>query len=273
MISFERDAPRAAWADRRPLRIVTDAVTIASAEVTKLRHDPLELVTRAVQPLLWLLVFGQVLAGARAIPTGNLSYIDYLAPGILSQSALFMAIFFGITVIWERDVGLLHKVLASPASRAGVVLGKASAGSVRGLAQAVIVYVISLAIGVHVRLEPLPVVGVVTVVALGSAVFATFSMLVATFVRTRERFMGIGQVMTMPVFFASSAIYPVSMMPGWLQTVAALNPLTYMVDATRSLMIVGAPSTRGVVFDITVLAAVLVVLVAATARTLPRLAE
>jgi ABC-2 type transport system permease protein len=98
-------------------------------------------------------------------------------------------------------------------------------------------------------------------------------MFVATVVRSRERFMGIGQILTMPLFFASSAIYPISMMPQWLQVVALLNPLTYMVDATRTLMIEGAPSVRGVGLDMAVLASVLVVLVVATGRRLPRLAE
>ena len=253
--------------------MVTDTLTVAGAEMTKLRHDPMELATRAVQPLLWLLVFGQVLATARAIPTGDLPYLDYLAPGILSQSALFMAIFFGITIIWERDFGVLHKVLASPASRTGIVLGKALAGSARGLAQAAIIYVVSLLIGIHVRLEPLPMLGVALVVALGAAVFSTFSMLVATIVRSRERFMGIGQVLTMPLFMASSAVYPVSLMPGWLQVLATLNPLTYMVDATRTLMIQGAPTLRGLPLDVAVLAAALTVLVTLCARTLPRLAQ
>lgn len=273
MTSFERVVPRAAWVDLPPARLAGDALTIAGAELTKLRHDPMELATRAVQPLLWLLVFGQVLAGVRAIPTGNLRYIDYLAPGILAQSALFMAIFYGITIIWERDFGLLHKVLASPVSRPGVVLGKALAGSARGLAQAVIIYLIAIVIGVHVRLDPFAMLGVATVVALGSAVFATFSMIVATIVISRERFMGIGQILTMPLFFASSAIYPVSMMPGWLQAVASLNPLTYMVDATRSLMVEGASSARGVLVDAGVLVVILVALVALCSRLLPRLAR
>ena len=272
MTSFVPAAPPAVSADR-PARLLADAWTIASAELIKLRHDPVELVTRAVQPLLWLLVFGQVLANMRAIPTGSLTYMDYLAPGILAQSALFMAIFFGIAIIWDRDSGVLHKVLASPASRPGVVLGKAAAGSVRGLAQAAIVYLVSYLIGVNLRLEPLPVLGVCAIVAVGSALFATLSMLVATIVRSRERFMGIGQIMTMPLFFASSAIYPIALMPPWLQVVASLNPLTYMVDGIRALMIEGAPSARGVGVDLAVLTVVLVALVAATGRRLPKLAE
>src|SRR5512137_2036217 len=77
---------------------------------------------------------------------------------------------------------------------------------------------------------------------LGAAVFSTFSLIIACLVKTRERFMGIGQVLTMPLFFASNAIYPISMMPDWLQFVSHLNPLTYQVDGLRSLLIAGAPA-------------------------------
>lgn len=86
----------AAWAEPGPVRrYVEDAWTITRAELLKIRHDPVEMVSRASQPLLWLLVFGQVLSRTRAIPTGDLSYIDYLAPGVLAQSAQFSAISSG----------------------------------------------------------------------------------------------------------------------------------------------------------------------------------
>jgi ABC-2 type transport system permease protein len=111
------------------------------------------------------------------------------------------------------------------------------------------------------------------VVVLGAAGFATFSLIVACLVRTRERFMGIGQVLTMPLFFASSAIYPISLMPPWLQVVAHLNPLTYQVDALRALMIDGGPSTYPIALDIGVLVVTVVVLVAIASRLYPRLAQ
>jgi ABC-2 type transport system permease protein len=272
--SAERAARPTAWAEPGPIaRYVEDALTVTRAELLKIRHDPVEIATRASQPLLWLLVFGQVLSQTRAIPTGSIPYIDYLAPGVLAQSAQFSAIFFGLAVIWERDLGLVHKLLASPAARSSLVLGKALAGGARALVQAVIVYAASLAVGVSVRLDPVSVVAVALVVVLGSSLFATFSLVIACIVRSRERFMGIGQLLTMPLFFASSAIYPIELMPDWLRLVATLNPLTYMVDALRALMIAGAPSRNGVAVDIAVLAVVLVVLVAIGGRLYPRLAQ
>jgi len=80
-------------------------IVLAELEMRKLRHDPTELLTRAVQPALWLLVFGQVFTRVRAIPTGNLPYLDFMTPGILAQSVLFIAIFYGISIIWERIWG------------------------------------------------------------------------------------------------------------------------------------------------------------------------
>ena len=247
-------------------------VTIAEMEARKLRHDPTDLLTRAVQPALWLLVFGQVFTRSRAIPTGDLPYIDFLAPGVLAQSVLFIAIFYGIAVIWERDLGIIHKFLASPTPRAALVLGKALSAGVRSTAQAVIVFAIALALGVGVNWNPLALLGVLAMVILGAALFSTFSLIIACLVKTRERFMGIGQVLTMPLFFASSAIYPISMMPHWLQAIARVNPLTYEVDGLRAMMLSGGSSHYGLAVDFAVVIAVTAVLVAIAGRLYPSVA-
>jgi ABC-2 type transport system permease protein len=235
--------------------------TIVNLEIRKLRHDSTELITRAVQPALWLLVFGEVFTQVRAIPTGNLRYIDFMAPGILAQSVLFIAIFYGIAIIWERDLGIIHKLLVSPTPRSALVLGKALSAGVRGLAQAVIVYILALLLGVQLNWHPLALLGVLVIVVLGSALFSTFSLIIACLVKTRERFMGVGQILTMPLFFASNAIYPVAIMPGWLRVVAHVNPLTYEVDALRTLMLSSGTSEFGLPLDFVVLFAITGVLV------------
>jgi ABC-2 type transport system permease protein len=247
-----------------------DTAAIADMEIRKLRHDPLELLTRAVQPVLWLLVFGKVMARTRAIPTGTLPYLDFLAPGILAQSALFVAIFYGIAVIWERDLGILNKFLVSPAPRPALVSGKALSAGARALAQAAIVYLVAAALGVNLRLGLVPLAGVVITLVLGAAVFATFSLIIACLVRTRERFMGIGQILTMPLFFASNAIYPIAIMPIALQWFARVNPLTYQTDILRALMLTGGHSTFGLPLDFAVLTASLLILVTIAARLYPR---
>lgn len=254
------------------LELIRKTLVIAELDVRKLRHDPSELLTRAVQPALWLLIFGQVFTRTHAIPTGNVRYLDFLAPGILAQSVLFVAIFGGMSIIWERDLGIVHKFLASPTPRVALVLGKALAGGVRSLSQVVIVYVLALLLGVNINLNPLAILGILLIVLLGAACFTLFSLGVACQVKTRERFMGIGQLMTMPLFFASNAIYPISLMPQWLQVISHFNPLTYEVDALRGLMLVNGTSTYGFGLNVLVLLLTATVLTLVCGRLYPRLA-
>jgi ABC-2 type transport system permease protein len=93
---------------------VRQSLALAEMELRKLLHDPTELLTRIIQPVLWLGIFGEVFTRIRAIPTGQLPYLDFMAPGVLAQSVLFIAIFYGIAAIWERDLGLIHKLLVTP---------------------------------------------------------------------------------------------------------------------------------------------------------------
>lgn len=255
------------------LGFVNKTLALAEMEARKLKHDPTELLTRVIQPVLWLLVFGEVLSKARAIDTGNIPYIDFVTPGILAQSVLFIAIFYGIAVIWERDLGIVHKFLASPTPRSALVLGKALSAGIRGLSQALIIYLLAILLGVHLRAGLLEILGVLVLVVLGAAVFSTLSLVIACLVRTRERFMGIGQLLTMPLFFASNALYPVSLMPTWLQTIAGGNPLTYLVDALRSLMLPGYQAEFPLVLDFGALLLAMVILVLIGARLYPRLAR
>lgn len=262
------EAPRPAF-----VRFFAESFVIARMELTKILRDPTELFTRAVQPLLWLVIFGQVFSRVRGIPTGNVSYLAFMTPGILAQSVLFAAIFYGIAVIWERDLGIVHKLLVSPASRVSLVFGKAISAGFRGAAQAIIIYVIAVAMRVAVQWNPLSILGVFLAVMLGSATFATFSLIIACIVKSRERFMGIGQVLTMPLFFASNAIYPLALMPEWLKVVSRLNPLTYLVDSLRGLMIEGGQSIHSLPLDFFVMTIVFIALSAIAAKLYPTLIQ
>ncbi|MFN8520995.1 MAG: ABC transporter permease [Chloroflexota bacterium] len=272
MTSLAPVARPSAWAEPGPLRrFVEDTLAVADVEVRKVRHDPSELVTRAVQPVLWLLIFGQVLATRGGIDTGDVAYLAYLTPGVLAQSALFTSIFYGITIIMERDLGVVARYLVSPAPRSSLVLGRALAAGVRALSQAVAVIALALVLGVHLELDVPRLVAIAGVVVLGSAVFTLFSLTIAFMVKTRERVMGMGQLLTMPLFFASNAIYPISSMPGWLQVIAAFNPLTYMVGALRSLMIAPEVDLLALAADVGVLAACLALFTLTTVRLFPRI--
>jgi ABC-2 type transport system permease protein len=272
--SSEVATPGLARAAARPLAEgVGQVATIVGYEARKLRHDPTELLLRAVQPALWLVVFGSVFSALHVIPTGALSYLQFLTPGILAQSVLFIAIFYGIASIRERELGIIIKFLVSPARRMILVGGRALSASMRGLSQATVVLLLATALSVHLDLTVVTVAGVVVAVVLGSAVFSTLSMVIAALVRTQERFLGIGQLLTMPLFFASNAIYPLSLMPGWLRPFALANPLTYLVDALRTLMTPGAPLLFPLWVDLGVLFGVALGLIALCAALYPRMAQ
>jgi ABC-2 type transport system permease protein len=243
-------------------------VTFCLIELQKLRHDRSELVTRAIQPALWLLIFGKTFSRLRAVRSGGLPYLDYLAPGVLAQSTLFVAVFYGIQVIWERDAGVLAKLLVTPTPRSAVVAGKGFAAGIRALVQVVVVVVLAAALGVHLRWAPWRLLGAASVSVIGAAFFATLSMTIAGIVLSRERLMGIGQAITMPLFFASNALYPASAMPAWIRWFGHVNPLSYEVDALRGLL-VGTHSHLWL--DFAVLVGSLVGGVAVAAAVLPRL--
>jgi ABC-2 type transport system permease protein len=219
--------------------------------------------TRAVQPVLWMVIFGETFTKIHAIPTGHVPYLAFLAPGIIAQSGLFVAIFYGIQIIWERDAGVLTKLLVTPTPRSALIVGKSFAAGIRALAQVVVVLVLSAVLGVDLTSNPLRILGAFLIVMLGAAFFSCLSMTVAGVVLKRDRLMGIGQMITMPLFFASDALYPVKIMPGWLQALSKVNPLSYEVDGLRGLLI-GTPAHLGEDFLVLVIAVVIGVTTAAS---------
>jgi ABC-2 type transport system permease protein len=228
-----------------PRRYLQSVLTLAEFELRKLRHDTSQIWLRLVQPALWLIIFGTVFSQVRGINTGPFSYRQFMTPGILAQSVMFVAIFYGITVVWERDLGLLNKLLSTPVPRSAIVLGKALSAGVRGVFQAIAVLGIALIIRVHLSLNVANVLGVFFIIILFGMCFSSLSMSLAPIFQTRERMMGIGQAITMPLFFASNAIYPLSLMPRWLRAIAVVNPLSYVVNAMRALLVTGDFSSLG----------------------------
>lgn len=245
------------------------AYAMAQSELRKLRHDHLDIVTRSVQPLLWLFIFGTALGHTRALTLGHLEYRAYLAPGVMAQAAMFIAIFFGLAVIWERDVGQLQRLLATPLPRTAIVLGKAVGACVRALVQALLLLIVIAATGIDVRWRLGGILGTLALLMLGTAGFACMSMLLAAAVKERERFMGIGQLIMMPLFFASSALYPLSVMPGWLHAIARVNPLTYEVQGLRQ-MLVGVGGSGELWLDFLVVGGFLLAMLAAATRAYPK---
>jgi len=282
--SVKPGAPRAAWADRGPAagaersgarigpgQLASRMFTLCWVELRKLRHDRTELYTRAIQPALWLLIFGETFTRIHAIHTPDgIPYLAYLAPGILAQSALFVSIFYGIQIIWERDAGVLSKLMVTPTPRSALITGKAFAAGLRSVVQAAVVVILAAILGVSLTHNPLKLLATAGVVVLGSAFFACLSITIAGIALNRDRLMGIGQAITMPLFFSSNALYPTALMPGWLQAISRVNPLSYEVDALRGLLI-GVPTTLWL--DVVVLIAAALAGVIVSSALLPRLAR
>src|ERR1022692_1892469 len=252
-------------------QLASRMITLCWVELRKIRHDRTELYTRAIQPALWLIIFGETFTKIHAIRTPNgIPYLAYLAPGIIAQSALFVAIFYGIQIIWERDAGVLTKLMVTPTPRSALITGKAFAAGLRSIVQAAVVVILAAILGVALTDNPLKLLATACVVVLGSAFFSCLSMSIAGLALSRDRLMGIGQAITMPLFFSSNALYPEHVMPGWLQAVSKVNPLSYEVDALRGLLI-GTPAHLGP--DAIVLVAATVLGITAAAMLLPRLAR
>jgi len=220
-----------------PALYLYHVVVIIELETIKMLKDPLEIFSRSLQPVIWLLLFGEAFSRMKAVPEAGGDYLAFLTPGILAQSITFVSIFNGLSIIWERDMGLLQKILTTPIERSALVLGKMLASTFRSLCQLAVVLGVALCLGIHLQWSLDRVLGLLGFVLLGSAFFSGFSMVIAAIVKTRERMMGIGQLVTMPLFFASSALYPISIMPAWLQVFAKANPLSYLVDGLRGLLL------------------------------------
>jgi ABC-2 type transport system permease protein len=281
-MSARSAASPAASADRSPgsarppalasgplARAGAGTAAMAQAEMRKLQHDHIDIFTRSVQPLLWLFVFGGAVGNSRVFHLGGLEYRAYIAPGVMAQAAMFIAIFFGLAVIWERDVGQLQRLLATPLSRGSIVLGKAVGACVRALVQAALLLAVLALAGIDVRWSVAGLLGTLTMLMIGTAAFACMSMLLAAAVKERERFMGIGQLIMMPLFFASSALYPLAVMPGWLHAIARVNPLTYEVQGLRQ-MLVGVGGAGELWLDFLVVTGFLLAMLAAATRAYPK---
>jgi len=172
-------------------------------------------------------------------------------------------------VIWERDVGQLQRLLATPLPRTAIVLGKAAGACVRALVQAVLLLAVLALAAIPVRWWLLGVLGTLALLMLGTGAFACMSMLLAAAVKERERFMGIGQLIMMPLFFASTALYPLAVMPAWLRLIARVNPLTYEVQGLRQ-MLVGIGGAGVLWLDFLVVASFFAVMLLAATRAYPK---
>ena len=214
--------------------------TLWLREVKRYLRDRTRIISSFVQPLLWLVIFGAGFGMRFALPGG--SYQQYLFPGIVGQTLLFTSMFMGISVIWDRDFGFLKEVLVAPVSRMTLFLGKMVGDSTDAVIQGVIVFALGAVLGIAI--DPLAFLICLPIMMLITFGLVSIGLTIASFMGSLESFGAIQTFINLPLFFLSGALFPISGplavgVPGWLQAASAFNPLTYGVDALRSILLGG----------------------------------
>lgn len=219
------------------------------------------------QPLLFLLALGYGL-GSVFKRAGGGDYIQFLVPGIIAQTILFSAVFWGIQIIWDKQFGFLKETLVAPVSRLKIMIGSALGGATLAAFQGLLVLVVSFALGFrphNYAALPLALV-IMAVLALALACFGSG---IASIVNDFQGFQAINQFIVLPLYFLSGAIYPLTGVPTLLKVIASVNPLSYAIDALRSLLI--GQSHFGLGLDTVVLIFTAIVLIIFGAYTFRRI--
>lgn len=209
--------------------------TLWLREVKRYLRDRTRIISSFVQPLLWLAIFG---SGIRfsATQIGNLTTQQFIFPGIIGQTLLFTSMFMGISVIWDREFGFLKEILVAPVSHFSVFLGKMIGDSTDAVIQGVIVFVLGFLLGI--ALNPLMFLQTLPLMILITFGLVSIGLTVASFIESLESFGVIQSFINLPLFFLSGAIFPIGAgVPTWLRIASSFNPLTYGVDALRTLVL------------------------------------
>ncbi len=203
-------------------------------ELIRFRADRLRMVTSLVQPLLFLFVLGAGLQRLSSAGTHGVSLKTFIYPGILCISVMFTAMFSAASIVWDREFGFLREMMVAPVRRSSIVIGKCLGGATVASIQGVIV--LCLAGLVHVPYDPLLILGVFALQLLLAFAITAFGVMIAIRIKQMQSFMGVMQMVVMPMFFISGALFPASGLPGWLTVLNRLDPLTYAVDPMRRIV-------------------------------------
>jgi ABC-2 type transport system permease protein len=232
------DAPHEVARVRVPVRSLRSelrAIKIVwQRELIRFSRDRLRIVTSLVQPFLFLFVLGTGLSRIASAGTHGVNFRTFVYPGVLCMAVMFIAMFSAASIVWDREFGFLREMMVAPVRRSSLVLGKCLGGTTVAAFEGLIV----IAIG--------PLVGIPFTLTLLLAVFAlqlllafsitAFGVMAAARVAQMQSFMALTQMVVMPMFFISGALFPVSGLPPWLAVLNRLDPLTYAVDPMRRLI-------------------------------------
>ncbi|MEW5920044.1 MAG: ABC transporter permease [Bacillota bacterium] len=213
-------------------------------ELKRLVRQRTRIFMAVFQPVIWLVLMGNMMAGLTANPyakqmLGVDNYLVFMTPGVMAMSSLFGGVFSGISIIWDRRLGFLHKMLTSPIPRFSIPLGKIWAIVMQIFMQMLIIIAIAYALGVRFVTGPGGVVVMLVFCGLLGSVMGGISLAVATAIKTPETLFAVINFLTMPLIFSSNAMFPLAAMPLWLQVIARYNPISYAVLPMRTLAATG----------------------------------
>jgi ABC-2 type transport system permease protein len=227
-IAQVRVPTRSAAGELRAIRIVWDR------EVVRFASDRLRMVTSLFQPLLFLFVLGTGLSRIASAGTGGLNLRTFLYPGILAMAVMFTAMFSAASIVWDREFGFLREMLVAPVRRSSIVIGKCLGGATVATFQGVLV--ICLAGLVGVPYSPTLILEIFAMQTLLAYTLTAFGVMVAARIKQIQSFMALTQMLIMPLFFISGAMFPVTGLPVWLTVLNRIDPLTYAVDPMRRIV-------------------------------------
>ncbi|MEW5761752.1 MAG: ABC transporter permease [Bacillota bacterium] len=224
--------------------LLVDTYWVLWREIKRLLVQRTRIALAAVQPLIWLILMGNSMGGLTANPAaarllGTQNYLEFMTPGIMVMSTLFGSVFGGVSIIWDRRTGFLNKMLAAPIKRVAIPLGKISAIALQGAVQVTFIAVIAAALGIRPATGLPGFLLILVILGLFSYGVAGISFALAAVIKSHEALMAVTNLLTLPMTFASNAIFPRAAMPTWLKAVAAYNPLTHAVTPVRVLVMEG----------------------------------
>jgi ABC-2 type transport system permease protein len=203
-------------------------------ELLRFKSDRMRIITALVQPLLFLFVLGSGLQQLSSASTNGVNLKTFIYPGILCLAVMFTAMFSAASIVWDREFGFLREMMVAPVRRSSIVIGKCLGGATVASLQGVIL--LCLAGAVDVPYDPTLILGVFALQLLLAFSITAFGVMVAVRIKQMQTFMGLMQMVVMPMFFLAGALFPVANLPGWLAFLNRIDPLTYAVDPMRRLV-------------------------------------
>lgn len=241
-------------------RDLRGAYSIWQRELIRFFRERTRAVTSFVQPILYLLVFG---TGLGAAVRGELVAGDFrvfLLPGVIVMTSLFTSMFAAVSIVWDREFGFLKEILVAPVGRSSVIAGKSAGGATTSAIQGLAIMIFAPLVGLSV--PPLRILAVAPILVLFAVSINLLGIALASRIETMQGFMFVMNFITLPLFFLSGAVFPLTQVPGWLRALAYIDPATYAVDAIRRILIPTFPAALEVggrpipiAFDVAVLAA------------------